>query len=78
MCNATNSCVDLTDVGVSALVHCCHELTHLNISNTSVTDAGVREIALHCTHLQNIVVEENVSITDSSVVLLTELCSPAR
>lgn len=65
---------DITDTVALAIAQCCPEMQHISFRNCDVTDTGICEIAIHCTHLSLLAVAGVHCLTDKCIIALAEHC----
>eukprot|EP00899_Mesostigma_viride_P023234 jgi/Mesvir1/4095/Mv16057-RA.1 len=55
-------CASVDDVSIQAIASACHDLTHINIQGTRVSDIGITSLALHCPRLTSLMAGNSVPL----------------
>ena len=66
---------DITDDVAFGIAHHCTSIQSMSFRNCELTDAGVCEIAVHCSKLQMIALAGIHGLTDKCIIALAENCA---
>jgi hypothetical protein len=68
-------CEDITDVGLSKIAECCHNIEFLNLTHCDISDVGIISLSVGCPCLLSLNLSYCDKITDSSITRLVEGCT---